>query len=80
MNGDRKAAPRGKGVVRDLLMTFPMILRTVRRRAATGVLVAGCAVVLKPAEQTSLSVLRLADLFESCGFPPGMIDSSGRRR
>lgn len=35
---------------------------------------AGCAVVLKPAEQTSLSVLRLADLLNDCGFPAGMVN------
>lgn len=37
-------------------------------------LAAGCAVVLKPAEQTSLSVLRLAEMFAECGIPPGMIN------
>ena len=37
-------------------------------------LAAGCAVVLKPAEQTSLSALRLADLIRDCGFPPGMVN------
>ena len=35
---------------------------------------AGCAVVLKPAEQTSLSVLRLAGLTPGCGFPPGFFN------
>lgn len=34
-------------------------------------LAAGCAVVLKPAEQTSLSTLRLAELASECGVPPG---------
>lgn len=33
---------------------------------------AGCAVVLKPAEQTSLSTLRLAELIHEVGLPPGM--------
>jgi aldehyde dehydrogenase (NAD+) len=28
--------------------------------------------VLKPAEQTPLSVLYLADLIEEAGFPPGV--------
>lgn len=37
-------------------------------------LAAGCAVVLKPAEQTSLSALRLAELFEGAGIPPGMVN------
>ena len=35
---------------------------------------AGCAVVLKPAEQTSLSTLRLAELTVECGFPPGFFN------
>lgn len=35
---------------------------------------AGCAVVLKPAEQTSLSTLRLAELTAECGFPPGFVN------
>jgi len=35
---------------------------------------AGCAVVLKPAEQTSLSTLRLAVLTARCGFPPGFVN------
>jgi len=35
---------------------------------------AGCAVVLKPAEQSSLSALRLAGLTAGCGFPPGFVN------
>jgi len=35
---------------------------------------AGCAVVLKPAEQSSLSALRLAELSVECGFPPGFLN------
>jgi phenylacetaldehyde dehydrogenase len=35
---------------------------------------AGCAVVLKPAELTSLSALRLAELTRDCGFPAGFIN------
>jgi len=35
---------------------------------------AGCAVVLKPAEQSSLSALRLAELAIACGFPPGFFN------
>src|SRR3546814_14702571 len=34
-------------------------------------LAAGCTVVLKPAEQTSLTALRLADLVAEAGFPAG---------
>lgn len=35
---------------------------------------AGCATVLKPAEQASLSSLRLAELAMECGFPPGFFN------
>jgi len=37
-------------------------------------LAAGCTVVLKPAEQTPLSVLRLASDFEAVGLPPGVVN------
>ncbi|GHJ99318.1 putative aldehyde dehydrogenase DhaS [Streptomyces sp. Y2F8-2] len=37
-------------------------------------LAAGCTVVLKPAEQTPLSALRLAELIEEAGFPPGTVN------
>ncbi len=35
---------------------------------------AGCTVVLKPAEQTPLTVLELAKHFDSCGVPPGVVN------
>jgi len=35
---------------------------------------AGCTVVIKPAEQTPLSLLELAKDFESVGLPPGVIN------
>ena len=37
-------------------------------------LAAGNTVVLKPAEQTPLSALRLAELSVEAGFPPGVIN------
>jgi phenylacetaldehyde dehydrogenase len=37
-------------------------------------LAAGCAVVLKPAEQTSLSTLRLGELAVAAGLPAGMLN------
>jgi (Z)-2-((N-methylformamido)methylene)-5-hydroxybutyrolactone dehydrogenase len=37
-------------------------------------LAAGCTVVLKPAEQTPVSSLELARLFEEAGFPPGVVN------
>jgi len=35
---------------------------------------AGCCVVIKPAEQTPLTLLELAKDFEACGVPPGVIN------
>jgi phenylacetaldehyde dehydrogenase len=37
-------------------------------------LAAGCTVVLKPAEQTPLTALRLGELIEEVGFPPGVVN------
>jgi phenylacetaldehyde dehydrogenase len=42
-------------------------------------LAAGCTVVLKPAEDTSLSAMLLGDLIAQAGFPPGVVNIvSGR--
>src|SRR5262249_59826495 len=38
-------------------------------------LAAGNTVVLKPAEQTPLSALRLAELLEEVRFPPGLVNT-----
>ena len=43
-------------------------------RGVAPALVAGNAVVVKPAEQTPLSTLRIAELCESVGFPEGLIN------
>jgi betaine-aldehyde dehydrogenase len=37
-------------------------------------LAAGCTVVLKPAEQTPLSILKLAQDFQAVGLPPGVVN------
>ena len=37
-------------------------------------LATGCTIVLKPAEQTPLSALYLAELIEEAGFPKGVIN------
>jgi phenylacetaldehyde dehydrogenase len=50
---------------------FPLIMATLKISPA---LAAGCTIVLKPAEQTSLTALRLADLVADAGFPPGVIN------
>ncbi len=50
---------------------FPLVLTAYKLAPA---LAAGCTVVLKPAEQTPLSALRLAQIIEEVGFPPGVVN------
>jgi len=50
---------------------FPLIM--IANKVAPA-LAAGCTVVLKPAEQTSVTALRFADLVVEAGFPPGVIN------
>ncbi len=50
---------------------FPMSMASWKLAPA---LAMGNAVVLKPAEETSLSTLRLAELFAEAGFPPGVVN------
>ena len=39
-----------------------------------GALAAGCTVVVKPSEYTNLACLRMAEIFNDCGLPPGVIN------
>jgi len=50
---------------------FPLVLAAYKLAPA---LAAGCTVVLKPAEQTSLSTLRLGEIVQDVGFPPGVVN------
>jgi phenylacetaldehyde dehydrogenase len=50
---------------------FPLLMAAWKLGPA---LATGCAVVLKVAEQTPLSALRLADLIQEAGFPPGAVN------
>ena len=50
---------------------FPLMMAVQKIAPA---LAAGCTVVLKPAEQTSLTVLRLGDLVAEAGFPAGVVN------
>ncbi|MBI3893705.1 MAG: aldehyde dehydrogenase family protein [Candidatus Wallbacteria bacterium] len=57
---------------------FPLLLASWKLGPA---LAAGNTVVLKPAEQTSLTALALAELTREAGFPPGVINVvTGRGR
>ena len=50
---------------------FPLLMACCKIAPA---LAAGCTLVLKPAEQTSITVLRLADLVAEAGFPAGVVN------
>jgi acyl-CoA reductase-like NAD-dependent aldehyde dehydrogenase len=50
---------------------FPLLMAAWKLGPA---LAAGCTAVLKPAEQTPLSALRLGELALEAGFPPGVIN------
>ncbi len=50
---------------------FPMLMTAWKWGPA---LAAGCTIVMKPAEQTPLSCLRMAELAKEAGFPNGVIN------
>ena len=59
------------GVVAAIIpWNFPFVMACARVAPA---LAAGCAVILKPAEDASLSSLALAKLVIEAGFPPGVV-------
>ncbi|KKI92250.1 betaine-aldehyde dehydrogenase [Bacillus sp. SA1-12] len=60
------------GVVGQIIpWNFPLLMAMWKLGAA---LATGCTIVLKPAEQTPLSALYLAELLEEAGFPPGVVN------
>ncbi|CAM3989933.1 aldehyde dehydrogenase family protein [Lederbergia lenta] len=60
------------GVVGQIIpWNFPLLMAMWKMGAA---LATGCTIILKPAEQTPLSALYLAELIEEAGFPPGVIN------
>lgn len=50
---------------------FPIAMIT---RKIAPAMAAGCTIVIKPAEQTPLSALAIADLAQQAGVPPGVIN------
>ena len=50
---------------------FPLAMIT---RKVAPAIAAGCTIVIKPAEQTPLTALALAELAERAGFPPGVVN------
>jgi len=60
------------GVVAQIIpWNFPLLMAAWKLGPA---LASGCTVVLKPAEQTPLSALRLAELVCEAGYPPGVVN------
>ena len=60
------------GVVGQIIpWNFPLLMAAWKMGVA---LAAGNCVILKPAEQTPLSALRLAGLFSEAGFPDGVVN------
>jgi phenylacetaldehyde dehydrogenase len=60
------------GVVGQIIpWNFPLIMAVMKLAPA---LAAGCTVVLKPAEDTPLTALRLGGLIGQAGFPPGVVN------
>src|ERR1700694_1824628 len=60
------------GVVGQIIpWNFPLLMAAWKLGPA---LATGCTVVLKPAEQTPLTALRLGDLIMEAGFPDGVVN------
>jgi len=60
------------GVVGQIIpWNFPLLMAAWKLGPA---LAAGCTIVLKPAEQTPLSALRLGELIQEAGIPDGVVN------
>ncbi|MGH9677179.1 MAG: aldehyde dehydrogenase family protein, partial [Candidatus Acidiferrum sp.] len=60
------------GVVGQIIpWNFPLLMQAWKLGPA---LATGCTVVLKPAEQTPLTALRVGELAMEAGFPPGVLN------
>lgn len=60
------------GVVAQIVpWNYPLLMAAWKMGAA---LAAGCTIVLKPAEDTPLSILYTAKLFKEAGFPDGVVN------
>jgi phenylacetaldehyde dehydrogenase len=60
------------GVVGQIIpWNFPLLMAAWKLGPA---LAAGCTIVMKPAEQTPLTCLRLGELIQEAGFPDGVVN------
>ncbi len=82
IEGRFAAAPNGKGRLLTMRQpvgpcyaitpwNFPMAMGT---RKIGPAIAAGCTMVIKPAQQTPLSMLALAQILEEAGLPPGVLN------
>ncbi len=64
--------PKPVGVCAQVIpWNFPLLMAAWKLAPA---LACGNTCVLKPAETTSLTALRLAEIFDECGLPPGVVN------
>ncbi|PBQ31879.1 betaine-aldehyde dehydrogenase [Sphingobacteriaceae bacterium] len=64
--------PKSLGVVAQIIpWNFPLLMAAWKIAPA---LATGNTVVLKPAENTSLTALKLAEIIRDCGLPPGVVN------
>ena len=60
------------GVVGQIIpWNFPLLMQAWKLGPA---LACGCTVLMKPAEQTPLTALRVGELIAEAGFPPGVVN------
>ena len=73
-SGDKRILVSHEPIGVSILITpwnFPIAMIT---RKIAPALAAGCTIVIKPAEQTPLSALALAELSRQAGIPPGVVN------
>jgi aldehyde dehydrogenase (NAD+) len=64
--------PTGLGVAGQVIpWNFPLLMAAWKLAPA---LACGCTVVLKPAETTPLTALKLAEIIQDCDLPPGVVN------
>lgn len=60
------------GVVGQIIpWNYPLVMAVQKIAPA---IAAGCTIVIKPAEHTPLTLIRLFEIFNECGFPPGVVN------
>jgi len=73
-NGDGRILVMRRPVGPCLLITPWNFPAAMGARKVAAALAAGCTMVWKPAQQTPLSALAMADMLAKCGLPPGVLN------